>query len=112
VIDDVCQLLGKEPEIQSVQHRAHAGDGEIAFHVFLRIPAKGADPVAPLDAQPLERGRQPFGPVAHLPEACAARGVAHESYHFAVRVDLPAIFEHEVYRQRPVLHRALNHSSP
>ena len=62
VVDDVGQLLGREPDVERVQHGPHAGDGEIGLEVALVVPAEGADAVARLDAEPGQGGGQLLGP--------------------------------------------------
>ena len=51
VVDDVRELLGEQPDVQRVQHRAEARDREVRLEVLLRVPAERADAVA-VDARP------------------------------------------------------------
>ena len=55
VIDNVLDLLGEKTRIDCVQHRADSGDGEIEFHVAMRVPGQRADAVAGLHAHGNER---------------------------------------------------------
>ena len=45
VIDDEGQLFGEEPDVEGVQDRAHAGNGDVRLHVRLVVPHEGGDPV-------------------------------------------------------------------
>ena len=69
VVDDIRQLLGREPDVERVQHRPHAGDGEIRLEVALVVPAEGADAAIRPDAEPGEGGGQLLGPGGDLDEA-------------------------------------------
>ena len=51
VVGDVGQLLGEQPDVQRVQHRAHRGDGEVGLEVLGVVPLEGADPLVAGDAQ-------------------------------------------------------------
>ncbi len=55
VVGDVGDMLGCEPRIEGVQHRADAGNAEIELEMAVGVPGDGADPVAELDAQALQR---------------------------------------------------------
>ncbi len=68
VIDHVGQLLGEEPDVQRVQDRAHARDGQIGGHVGVVVPHERAHPVAPFDTQPGQRRRQAVGVFSELAE--------------------------------------------
>ena len=50
IVDDVRQLIGKQAQIQRVQHRAEAGYGEIQLQVTVGIPREGGDAVPLLHA--------------------------------------------------------------
>src|SRR6266404_519813 len=57
MVDDVRELFGKESQVEGVKHGSHAGNCEVGFEMFLGVPAKGADSIALLDANPFERRR-------------------------------------------------------
>ena len=38
VVDDVGELLGEEADVERVEHRAHARDGEVGLEVLLGVP--------------------------------------------------------------------------
>src|SRR5437868_7222759 len=78
VVDDVAELFGKEPQVERVQHCAHAGNSEVGFEVLLSIPQEGADAVAPAYAQSFQCGGEAFGAVADFGVTGAAAAVAHK----------------------------------
>ena len=55
MVGDIGDMLGRQPRIDGVQYRADAGDAEIELEMAVGVPGDGADPVAELDAQVLER---------------------------------------------------------
>ena len=56
--DRAGDLLREEPDIDGVQHRAHARDGEVQLEVAVRVPAEARDAVARPDAEPVQGVRQ------------------------------------------------------
>jgi len=60
VVHDVDQLLGKQPQVQCVQHRAHARHGQVRHQVLGVVPHERADPFVAGHAQVvMERVGQP-----------------------------------------------------
>ena len=108
MVDDVAELFGKEPQVECVQHCAHAGNSEVGFEVLLRIPQEGADAVAPADAQSFQCSGEAFGAVADFGVTGAAAAVAHEGHDFARRVNAAAVLENMIDRQGTILHGALH----
>ena len=108
VVDDIGQLLGRQPDVQRVQDRSHAGDGEVGLEVALVVPAEGADAVTRLDAEPGQGGGQPLGPGGHLDETgLAAAALLHRDDGAVAVYPLPV--EQQVSDQeRGVLHGALH----
>jgi hypothetical protein len=51
MVDDPGQLLGDEPQVQRVQDRSHARDGEVGLEMLLVVPAERRHPVALGDAE-------------------------------------------------------------
>ena len=51
VVDDPHQLLGGQPEVEGVQHRAHGGDREIRLEVLRVVPHERRHAVVPADPQ-------------------------------------------------------------
>ena len=55
VVDDVLQIMRREPDVQRVQHRAHAGHGVVRLQMPRTVPHEGAHPVTDVDAGVLQR---------------------------------------------------------
>ena len=91
-----------------MEHRAHAGHGEIGLHVLLVVPAEGADAVAGADAETAQRAGEPLGAIADLGEGRLAIPVALEGDDLAVAVDAAPVLVDHVEGERVLLHRALH----
>ena len=105
VVHDVLELLGEQPDVQRVEHRADARHREVGLEVLLDVPRERADTVTGLDAEPLQRGREPLDAIPHLAERGPATPVALERDDLAVAVHRHAVPEQHPDRQRVVLHR-------
>ena len=112
VVRDVGELLREQPDVQRVQHRAHARDREVRLEVRLVVPHERADPVAVADPEAAQPRRELLGPVRDLGERGALDRVAPERRDLAVAVHRPAVPEQEPDGQRVVLHRARQHVGP
>ena len=108
VVDDVGQLLGREPDVEGVQHRAHGGNGEVRLEVALVVPAERADAVPRLDAQPGQGGGELLGPVATSVKVALRLPTFLDGDRRAVAVDLLAVAEDVSDQERGVLHGALH----
>ena len=106
------ELLGEEPEVQRVEHRAHAGNREVRLEVLLGVPEEGADPVAGLDPEPGQRRGEPIDPLGHVGERGAPAPVRRRRHHLASPVDLTAVLEEMRDGERKVLHRAQHLTTP
>ena len=106
VADDVADLLRRQPDVDGVHHRSHAGDGEVRLLVLLGVPGEGGDPVAGLDAQAAQAGRQLIRAIRQGPELDPARALGLAGDDFAVGVQRPAVLEDVPDRERKVHHRA------
>ena len=51
MIDDVSDLIGKQPRIDGVDHRAHAGHRVVELEVAIAVPRQRADAIARLHAK-------------------------------------------------------------
>jgi hypothetical protein len=71
VVGDVRQLLGEQPQVQCVQHRAHAGHGQVGDQVLGVVPHQGGDPLVAGDPEVVGQG---VGELCALPPDLA---VAH-----------------------------------
>jgi hypothetical protein len=69
VVDDVGELIVVQPQIQRVQHRAHARHRKIGRQVRRGVPGQRGDHVAVAHAQPGQRAGESFGLVGQLGEA-------------------------------------------
>ena len=87
VVDDVGQLVGREANVERVQHRAHGGDGEIGLEVALVVPAERADAVALLDAEAGQGSCELLGPDRHFGEGGPAAPPFFDGDDGAVPVD-------------------------
>src|SRR5687768_16374777 len=57
-VRDPGNLLGMEPDVERVEHRAHARHGEIQLEMTRRVPGEGRDAIARLDAHRLQGARE------------------------------------------------------
>ena len=62
VVDDVDQLLREQPQVERVQHRAHARHREVGHQVLGVVPHEGGDPLVAGDARGRRAARGPGGP--------------------------------------------------
>ena len=65
VVDDVDNLLGKQPWIDGVTNKSRAGRTVVGFHVPVVVPCQGGDAVTALQLPALHR-------VSQLASACKA----------------------------------------
>ena len=68
VIGDVGELLGEQPDVERVEHGAHARHRQVRLHMALVVPHEGADPVPGSNAEFGEGGGELIGPVGDLGE--------------------------------------------
>ena len=71
MVGDVGHMLGRQARVQRVQHGADAGDAEVELEMPIGVPGDGADPVAELDAQPLQRFGELLGALVRVLVAVA-----------------------------------------
>ena len=107
MVGDIGDVLGRQPRVERVQHRADAGNAEIELEMAIGVPGDGADPVAELDAQPLQRLGQLLGALARVPVAVAVDRPLDRARH---DLDVGIVGGGEVddlrNQQRTVLHQA------
>ena len=106
VADDVADLLRRQPDVNGVHHRTHAGNGEVRLLVLLGVPAEGGDPVAGPDTQAAQAGRQLIRAVGQGPELDPAHPAGLAGNDLAVGIQGPAVLEDVPDRERKVHHRA------
>ncbi len=75
VVDDPRELLGRQAQVQGVEHGAHGGDRVVRLDVLGVVPHQGGDPLVAADAEVLAQGvRQLGSPGADLRVGTALRG--------------------------------------
>ena len=111
VADDVAELVGGQPDVEGVHHRAQARNGEVRLQVLGVVPAEGGHPVAGADAEAAQAGRQLLGPVGQGRERDAAGTAGLAGDDLAVPVQGPAMLEDVPDRERELHHRAA-HNAP
>ena len=108
VVDDVRQLLGKEADVQRVQHPPGARRGEVQLEVAGGVPGERRHPAVGGDLQVVEHAAEParaLGPVAVGDPLAPGR---RRRRHRLVREVLLGPVEQVRDGQRDVLHRALH----
>ena len=115
VVDDIRQLLGEQPNVERVQHGAHARNSEVCLHMGLVVPHERADAITGLHAQAGQRRSQLIGAGSDLSErALHVRGIAFltgERDDLAVGVNLPAVLEDGQQGQLVVVHHRAGHGA-
>ena len=107
VVGDVGHMLGREARVQGVQHGAEAGDAEIELEMAVGVPGNGADPVAELDAQALQRLGQLLGaPGGVLVAVAMDRALDRARDDLDIGVVARREIDHLGDQQRAVLHQA------
>jgi hypothetical protein len=101
-------MLGKQPEVQGMQHATHAGDRVVELQVAVVVPGERGDTVARLDTKSLQRSCKPVDARHHL----AIRGavgalIALRHYLFLLvqSLDPP---QHVLQAELVVLHQAFH----
>ena len=113
VIDDVDQLLGREPRVDRVAHGPDAGDRVIELEMAVAVPGEGRDPVAklhPLRLQPVGKLAGPFHGVRIGVAVHVSLGADRDD--LALRILLCAEFQNLADQQRTLHHHALHGSPP
>ena len=71
MVDDVTDLLGEQPRVDSVCHPAAGGDGKIDLQVAAIVPCQRGAAGARRQPQRRQRRCQPLSTAGHLPPAAA-----------------------------------------
>ena len=109
MVGDVGHMLGRQARVQRVQHGADAGDAEIELEMPVGVPGDGADPVAELDAQPLQRFGQLLGALVRVLVAVAVdRPLDGARHDLDVGIGGGRIVDDLRDQQRTVLHQTLH----
>ena len=107
MIDDVGQLIGSQAQVQSVQHRAVTGDGEVQLQMAKAVPAQRADAVAGLHAQALQQSAPGVHARVKIGDTCsdASRRIVSAG-DFFLRKQPGRTLQHWGERQRSIHHQA------
>ena len=107
VVGDVDELLGEQPDVERVQHRAHRGDRRGRPRGARRCStgrcATRWSPSMPSERRPLASLR---GPLAELGVGLAAAAVGRGGDHLGVGVHRGAVLHQRADGERDVLHGA------
>jgi len=107
VVDDVDDLLGKQPRVDGVTHRAHPRDAVIELEVAIAVPGQGADAVARRDAEINQRFGHLLGPQPGVAISVAMDVALDPSRHdFRVAVVQRGVLDQLLDQERAVLHEA------
>ena len=109
VIDHIAELLGEQPNVQGVEHRAHARYGKVGFEMLLVVPLKSSHAITGLHPQAVQRSGQFFGPGSHLGKAGPARMISLKGDDLALCEYPPAILKDRANRERRFLHSTFEH---
>src|SRR5262245_42749532 len=109
MIDDVGELIGKQPDVQRVQNCSHTRNRQVRFEVLLVVPAERAYAIAGGNSQPFESACEPAGSFRYVAKRRALAAVLGQRHHLARGIDRTAVFEDRVDVERAILHRALDH---
>ena len=112
VVGDVDQLLGEEPDVQGVQHRAHRGHRQVGLEVLDVVPLEGRHPLVAVDPQPAQCRGQPRGALAELGVGAGAAAVGGGGHDLAVGVHRDDVAADGVDGQLVVLHGAAHGGPP
>ena len=78
VIDRVDDLIIEQPRVRRVQHSANPRHGIEQLEMPVRVPGKARDPVAMLDAQPLQRVGRLSRPLQRVGIGVSPHRLVHE----------------------------------
>jgi len=105
--DHVADLLGEEPGIHRVEHRAHPRDTEEELHVPVAVPGHAGDPVPPADPQPGQRLCELPRPAIEVEVGAAMRcHPRRQRDDLGVRVRPRRMFQQRGDEERMVLHQS------
>ena len=90
MVGDIDDLLGKEPDVQRMQDRAHRGHRQVGHEVLGVVPHEGGDALVAVDAQAPQGVGELSSLGAHLGERCPPRLLPGPGHHLLVGIQLGA----------------------
>ena len=111
VVGDVGDLVGEEPDVEGVQHRAHRRHGQVDLEVLGVVPHEGRDPLVAVDAAGPQGSGQAAGSLGDVGERTATGAVRRGRDDLGVGVHAGGVLEEAGDAQRGILHGALHGTS-
>ncbi len=101
-------MLGKQPQVERVEHGTHARDGVVQLEVSVVVEGEGGDPVARFDAEPLQGPGEPIDPLDQLGVGHAMQALLAARHDLALSMQLLEAPEHVLHAELVVLHQAFH----
>ena len=108
LVGDVHDLLGEQPDVEGMQHRAHRRHRQIRRQVFGVVPHEGGDPLVAGDTDAPQRIRQLRGVLTDLGVGVLAITVAGGRGDFARSVHAGGVPQNGGDRQGKAVHGAVH----
>src|SRR5437764_1029475 len=112
MIGDPGHLIGGQPQVERVHHRAHRGDRQVSLEMLLVVPLEGGHSLVTGDAELPQSTGQLRGASSYLRIRCAARTVAGPGNDLAVTVHGDAVAQNHAHGERSIHHRAVHCCGP
>lgn len=112
MVDRVGELLGREPVVPGVQHRAHARHCEVGLQVPAGVPGQAEHSVARADAEIAQHGDEPTHPVTELGVGEPLVAGRRPGDHLPVGEDPFGAPEQPRHQQLPVHHQPVHGVPP
>ena len=107
MVGDVGDVVGRQPRVDRMEHRAQTGNAEIELEMAMGVPGERAHPVAELDAQLLQRfGELPGAPGGVLVAVAVDRPFDGPRHDLNVGIVGGGEVDDLRNQQRAVLHQA------
>jgi hypothetical protein len=88
MVDDIFEIGGREPQVESMQNRPHTRYCIVEFEVSVRVPAKTGDPIPWRDAKRSKGIGQLTRSPANLTIICAVQSIAEPGHDLYIRREL------------------------
>ena len=109
VVDDIGELLGKEPNVQRVKHRSHTRNRQVGLHVRLVVPHKGANSISVTDSQTGKCGGQLISPIGNFGEGGNGIVGPVERRNRGLRMNCSTVLQNRTDCQWKILHCGKEH---